>query len=236
MNSRAELYLRFLRRRMLSDFEIGDAQSVTQGRFRFPWGTLLDDAALKWNINKKGFFSFITEHQQNVEKLLKHCSLSRTMQELIGYYIPMEEYYMRESVNKVHFVWSILYLYCMMFAFFKEWEKCSILCLSLSNRSTFHQSVKLKIMGNFVRHFIPLMSIKECWIRRSCTKATASFFSVEQDRFCIKLNVLTVKIISAFFWLGCYYGHFWEGSADLQHGGWLLLHCKEVHQSGFIQL
>lgn len=23
------------------------------------------------------------------------------MQELIGYYIPMEEYYMRESVNKV---------------------------------------------------------------------------------------------------------------------------------------
>lgn len=41
-----------------------------------------------------------TEHQQNVEKLLKHCLLSTTMQELIGYYIPMEEYYMRESVNK----------------------------------------------------------------------------------------------------------------------------------------
>lgn len=70
MNARAELYLRFLRRRMLADFEVGDAQSVTQ------------------------------EHQQNVEKLLKHCLLSRTMQELIGYYIPMEEYYMRESVNK----------------------------------------------------------------------------------------------------------------------------------------
>nr|XP_046241876.1 conserved oligomeric Golgi complex subunit 4 isoform X2 [Scatophagus argus] len=70
MNARAELYLRFLRRRILADFEVGDAQSVTQ------------------------------EHQQNVEKLLKHCLLSRTMQELIGYYIPMEEYYMRESVNK----------------------------------------------------------------------------------------------------------------------------------------
>lgn len=26
------------------------------------------------------------------------------MQELIGYYIPMEEYYMRESVNKVCFM------------------------------------------------------------------------------------------------------------------------------------
>ncbi|XP_072236586.1 conserved oligomeric Golgi complex subunit 4 [Leuresthes tenuis] len=70
MNARAELYLRFLRRRILADFEVGDAQSITQ------------------------------EHQQNVEKLLKHCTLSRTMQELIGYYIPMEEYYMRESVNK----------------------------------------------------------------------------------------------------------------------------------------
>ncbi|KAF7660583.1 hypothetical protein LDENG_00279330 [Lucifuga dentata] len=70
MNARAELYLRFLRRRMMADFEVGDAQSITQ------------------------------EHQQNMEKLLKHCLLSRTMQELIGYYIPMEEYYMRETVNK----------------------------------------------------------------------------------------------------------------------------------------
>ncbi|XP_033839135.1 conserved oligomeric Golgi complex subunit 4 [Periophthalmus magnuspinnatus] len=70
MNARAELYLRFLRRRILADFEVGDIQSITK------------------------------EHQQNAEKLLKHCQLSRTMQELIGYYIPMEEYYMRESVNK----------------------------------------------------------------------------------------------------------------------------------------
>lgn len=36
MNARAELYLRFLRRRMLADFEVGDAQSVTQG------GSVLD--------------------------------------------------------------------------------------------------------------------------------------------------------------------------------------------------
>uniref|UniRef100_A0A3Q3N3E6 Conserved oligomeric Golgi complex subunit 4 n=1 Tax=Mastacembelus armatus TaxID=205130 RepID=A0A3Q3N3E6_9TELE len=70
MNARAELYLRFLRRRIMADFEVGDIQSITQ------------------------------EHQQNVEKLLKHCLLSTMMQELIGYYIPMEEYYMRESVNK----------------------------------------------------------------------------------------------------------------------------------------
>uniref|UniRef100_A0A3P8UPX8 Conserved oligomeric Golgi complex subunit 4 n=1 Tax=Cynoglossus semilaevis TaxID=244447 RepID=A0A3P8UPX8_CYNSE len=66
MNARAELYLRFLRRRIMADFEVGDIQ----------------------------------KHQQNMEKLLKHCLLSTNMQELIGYYIPMEEYYMRESVNK----------------------------------------------------------------------------------------------------------------------------------------
>uniref|UniRef100_A0A669C0A2 Conserved oligomeric Golgi complex subunit 4 n=1 Tax=Oreochromis niloticus TaxID=8128 RepID=A0A669C0A2_ORENI len=63
MNARAELYLRFLRRRVMADFEVGDKCAVEN-------------------------------------KLLKHCLLSTTMQELIGYYIPMEEYYMRESVNK----------------------------------------------------------------------------------------------------------------------------------------
>lgn len=31
MNARVELYLRFLRRRILSDFEVDDVQSVTQG-------------------------------------------------------------------------------------------------------------------------------------------------------------------------------------------------------------
>lgn len=101
MNSRAELYLRFLRRRMLSDFEVGDAQSVTQGRSQLLWDAF-GCRGVKMKYSQEGFFSLITEHQQNVEKLLKHCSLSRTMQELIGYYIPMEEYYMRESVNKVH--------------------------------------------------------------------------------------------------------------------------------------
>ncbi|KAL4657066.1 conserved oligomeric Golgi complex subunit 4 [Arapaima gigas] len=73
MNARAELYLRFLRRRITADFEVGDATAPK---------------------------STVQEHQQNLEKLLKHCLLSRNMQELIGYYIPMEEYYMRESVNK----------------------------------------------------------------------------------------------------------------------------------------
>uniref|UniRef100_A0A672P2P2 Conserved oligomeric Golgi complex subunit 4 n=1 Tax=Sinocyclocheilus grahami TaxID=75366 RepID=A0A672P2P2_SINGR len=73
MNSRAELYFRFLRRRIVADFEVADA--------------VADETVIQ-------------EHQQSLEQLLKNCQLSRTMQELIGYYIPMEEYYMRESVNK----------------------------------------------------------------------------------------------------------------------------------------
>lgn len=73
MNSRAELYLRFLRRRINADFEVGDATATE---------------------------SVIQEHHQSMDQLLKDCQLSRTMQELIGYYIPMEEYYMRETVNK----------------------------------------------------------------------------------------------------------------------------------------
>uniref|UniRef100_A0A8C7GQZ9 Conserved oligomeric Golgi complex subunit 4 n=1 Tax=Oncorhynchus kisutch TaxID=8019 RepID=A0A8C7GQZ9_ONCKI len=73
MNARSELYLRFLRRRMMADFEVGDA-TATPG--------------------------IVQEHKHNVEKLLKHCMLGQLMQELIGYYIPMEEYYMRETVSK----------------------------------------------------------------------------------------------------------------------------------------
>eukprot|EP00063_Salmo_salar_P007592 XP_013982427.1 PREDICTED: LOW QUALITY PROTEIN: conserved oligomeric Golgi complex subunit 4-like [Salmo salar] len=74
MNARSELYLRFLRRRMMADFEVGDA-TATPG--------------------------IVQEHKHNVEKLLSaHCMLGQLMQELIGYYIPMEEYYMRETVCK----------------------------------------------------------------------------------------------------------------------------------------
>lgn len=47
MNARAELYLRFLRRRMLADFEVGDAQSATQGSFKFTCGDAYSDAFLR---------------------------------------------------------------------------------------------------------------------------------------------------------------------------------------------
>ncbi|XP_072836506.2 conserved oligomeric Golgi complex subunit 4 [Pogona vitticeps] len=73
MNARSELYLRFLRRRITSDFEVADSLASEEVK---------------------------QEHQKCLDKLLNHCLLSCAMQELIGYYITMEEYFMRETVNK----------------------------------------------------------------------------------------------------------------------------------------
>uniref|UniRef100_A0A2K6FVA4 Conserved oligomeric Golgi complex subunit 4 n=1 Tax=Propithecus coquereli TaxID=379532 RepID=A0A2K6FVA4_PROCO len=73
MNARSELYLRFLRKRISSDFEVGDSMAPEEVK---------------------------QEHQKCLDKLLNNCLLSCTMQELIGLYITMEEYFMRESVNK----------------------------------------------------------------------------------------------------------------------------------------
>nr|XP_055161151.1 conserved oligomeric Golgi complex subunit 4 isoform X2 [Nyctereutes procyonoides] len=73
MNARSELYLRFLRKRISSDFEVGDSMVSEEVK---------------------------QEHQKSLDKLLNNCLLSCTMQELIGFYITMEEYFMRETVNK----------------------------------------------------------------------------------------------------------------------------------------
>ncbi|XP_069882372.1 conserved oligomeric Golgi complex subunit 4 isoform X2 [Dipodomys merriami] len=73
MNARSELYLRFLRKRISSDFEVGDSMASEEVK---------------------------QEHQKCLDKLLNNCLLNCTMQELIGLYITMEEYFMRETVNK----------------------------------------------------------------------------------------------------------------------------------------
>lgn len=98
----------------MADFEVGD-QSITPGKLYmsvclYLWNGRCSDG---WMCVFVCVCVCGSEHHQNVEKLLKHCVLSRNMQELIGYYIPMEEYYMRESVNKVHatILWIIFTLY-----------------------------------------------------------------------------------------------------------------------------
>ncbi|KAK2509668.1 hypothetical protein MC885_000662 [Smutsia gigantea] len=82
MNARSELYLRFLRKRVSSDFEVGDSMASEE---------------VKQVMRGKGI-TYMT--QKCLDKLLNNCLLSCTMQELIGLYITMEEYFMRETVNK----------------------------------------------------------------------------------------------------------------------------------------
>ncbi|KAK1330580.1 hypothetical protein QTO34_010775 [Cnephaeus nilssonii] len=72
MNARSELYLSFLRKRISSDFEVGDSMASEE---------------VKQAPEVSG---------QTPQQLLLSC----TMQELIGLYITMEEYFMRETVNK----------------------------------------------------------------------------------------------------------------------------------------
>lgn len=54
-----------------------------------------------WRESEYLFPGCPLEHQKCLDKLLNNCLLSCTMQELIGFYITMEEYFMRETVNKV---------------------------------------------------------------------------------------------------------------------------------------
>ena len=89
---------------MLADFEVADAttaDSVSQGKIRQPCSFCVKVFALCFLLFSYLCVCVFVEHLQDVECLLKECELSRRMQELIGCYIPMEEYYMRETVNKV---------------------------------------------------------------------------------------------------------------------------------------
>ena len=54
----------------------------------------------KWTGPKSNFLSFI-EKEKEVDQFVQDCDVSRLMQDLIGNYIMMEEYFMREMVLKV---------------------------------------------------------------------------------------------------------------------------------------
>ncbi|KAK3594356.1 hypothetical protein CHS0354_031735 [Potamilus streckersoni] len=71
LNTRTELYLRFLKRRAFGDLE----------------------TAFQDEDKRK-------EKEAEVDKVLQSCDLSRLLQEIIGSYITMEEYFMREMVLK----------------------------------------------------------------------------------------------------------------------------------------
>ncbi|CAB4036945.1 Conserved oligomeric Golgi complex subunit 4, partial, partial [Paramuricea clavata] len=70
MNSRTELYFRFLKNQVVADMEVLPDENKPEDMQKF------------------------------LEKLITDSGLSRKMQEIIGSYIIMEEFYMRETVNK----------------------------------------------------------------------------------------------------------------------------------------
>lgn len=47
------------------------------------------------------FFLAVSEKIKEIDKFISNCDLNRLMQELIGNYIMMEEFFMREMVLKV---------------------------------------------------------------------------------------------------------------------------------------
>lgn len=71
MHSRYQLYLRFVRRRVTNDLEVG-----------------ISDPAVR------------TELLEGLEQLIQKSDLCRRMQELLGDYLHLERYYMQQSVNK----------------------------------------------------------------------------------------------------------------------------------------
>ncbi|XP_061737437.1 conserved oligomeric Golgi complex subunit 4 [Nerophis ophidion] len=181
MNARAELYLRFLRRRMLADFEVGDAQSVTP------------------------------EHQRNVETLLKHCVLSRNMQELIGYYVPMEEYYMRESVNKAvtmdtyekgqltsSMVDDCFYIVkkCISRALSSSSIDC--LCAMINHANSVLESDFREVLYNKLRQGFPATTLQD--IQRGVSSAVSLMqSSLQQGKFNTEFNIESTENAKAAF-------------------------------------
>ncbi|XP_037103395.1 conserved oligomeric Golgi complex subunit 4 [Syngnathus acus] len=180
MNARAELYLRFLRRRIMADFEVGD-QSVT------------------------------AEHHQNVEKLLKHCVLSRNMQELIGYYVPMEEYYMRESVNKAvtmdtyeksqltsSMVDDCFYIVkkCISRALSSSSIDC--LCAMINHANSVLESDFREVLYNKLRQGFPATTLQD--IQRGVSSAVSLMqSSLQQGKFNTEFNIESAENAKAAF-------------------------------------
>ncbi|XP_008555535.1 conserved oligomeric Golgi complex subunit 4 [Microplitis demolitor] len=71
MHTRAELYIRFLRRRIVNDLTVGSS----------------DEEQCKHQIDE-------------FESMIKNSELSHAMQEVLGAYLALERYFLEESVNK----------------------------------------------------------------------------------------------------------------------------------------
>lgn len=65
------------------------------------WLVIVYSSIASWN--KFFFFFAVSEKIKEIDKFISNCDLNRLMQELIGNYIMMEEFFMREMVLKVFY-------------------------------------------------------------------------------------------------------------------------------------
>lgn len=130
------------------------------------------------------------------------------MQELIGYYIPMEEYYMRESVNKVNYsvlysIWisdQIISTQSPLFGLFRS-------CNSFKCISQLHQWIKflwrllichhMTQVGNF-GHVITVMYK---WLKPP-EKAATDYCSQDQE-WTFKLQCIFIVFLRIDWWISC---------------------------------
>lgn len=117
--------------------------------------------------------------------------LSRTMQELIGYYVPMEEYFMRESVNKVNYS-ILLHLYAAVLDMY--------ILYILTNLKTFpHQAVT---MDTYERGQLTSSMVDDCfYIVKKCISRALSSSSI--DGLCAMINHANSVLESDFRWFFC---------------------------------
>lgn len=64
------------------------------------WLVIVYSSIASWN-KYFIFFLAVSEKIKEIDKFISNCDLNRLMQELIGNYIMMEEFFMREMVLKV---------------------------------------------------------------------------------------------------------------------------------------
>ncbi|CAB1339385.1 unnamed protein product [Coregonus sp. 'balchen'] len=180
MNARSELYLRFLRRRMMADFEVGDA-TATPG--------------------------IVQEHKHNVEKLLKHCMLGQLMQELIGYYIPMEEYYMRETAVAMDTYEKGQLTSSMVDDCFYIVKKCisralssssiDCLCAMINHSTSVLESDFREVLYNKLRQGFPATTLQD--IQRGVSSAVSLMqSSLQQGKF-NNLGIDSAEVAKAAF-------------------------------------
>uniref|UniRef100_A0A4W3JG07 Conserved oligomeric Golgi complex subunit 4 n=1 Tax=Callorhinchus milii TaxID=7868 RepID=A0A4W3JG07_CALMI len=168
MNARAELYLRFVKRRITADFEVCDAVGTEEVK---------------------------QEHQKALDRLCNNCLLSRNMQELIGYYITMEEYFMRETVNKAvtmdvcekgqltsSMVDDVFFIVKKCIGRALSSSNIDCLCAMINHSTTVLESDFREVLYNKLRMGFPATTLQD--IQRGVTSAVSIMqSSLQQGKF-----------------------------------------------------